>query len=85
MSEELPTRRFDLSGTDLDGRKVRFALGLARQLYRCPGCRESLDIGAEHLFVAIEEPDGERYHQHWHTDCGRRILRDTRGIRRIPL
>jgi len=83
MTEELPTRRYDLAGTDLDGRAVRVSLGLSRQLYRCPGCRDSLQIGAEHIILVLEEPDGARYHQHWHTACVASILRELQGVRRL--
>ncbi len=83
MSAGLPTRRFDIAATDLDGRSIRLSLGIAKQLYRCPGCRESLAIGAEHVIVAIAEPEGERYHQHWHSRCvAERLLRELRGSRR---
>lgn len=83
MSAGLPTARFDIVATDLDGRSVRLSRAIAKQLYRCPGCRESLAIGAEHVIVVIAEPDGERFHQHWHSDCvAERLLRELRGVRR---
>ena len=73
---DMPTRRTSISGTDLDGRPVKLSVGISRKLYRCPGCRESIEIGREHVIVEREEESGRSFHQHWHTDCARVIARE---------
>jgi hypothetical protein len=81
---ELPTRRSSLTGTDLDGNKLTLAFAIARKLYRCPGCRESVNVGAEHVVVARKDVTGEGYHQHWHRDCARTLVRTLKAARSIP-
>jgi hypothetical protein len=77
----LPGRRETISGTDLDGKAIELSFGISRQLYRCPGCREAIAIGSEHIIVRITEPDSTPYHQHWHRDCARQITRELRNVR----
>ena len=72
----LPSRRRPVRGNDLDGNEIELVLSIARKLYVCPGCRGSVEIGAEHVLVRRREPSGRRYHQHWHTDCARPLARE---------
>jgi uncharacterized membrane protein len=73
---DMPTRRRSVKGVDLDGRRVELSVGISRNLYRCPGCRESIEIGREHVIVDRDEESGRSFHQHWHTDCARVIGRE---------
>ncbi|MFN2488802.1 MAG: hypothetical protein ABR529_03500 [Actinomycetota bacterium] len=74
MSDDLPSRRKGIRGTDLDGNDVELSFGISKKLYRCPGCREYLPVGSEHVIARFREPSGAEYHQHWHSDCARRTL-----------
>ena len=77
----LPTRRKSVSGTDLDGRQLEFLLIVAKQLYRCPGCKGSIEVGSDHVLVKVmASPEGP-YHQHWHSDCARGLLRQLQDVR----
>jgi hypothetical protein len=80
----LPTRRHLLTGTDFDGNSVQLEFSISKQLYRCPGCRKSIPIGSEHVFVRITEPGVGSYHQHWHRECSRALARELRDIQRRP-
>ena len=82
--ENLPNRRESIEGETFDGAKLRLVHTIARKLYRCPGCHESVDIGAAHILVqylSAEPP----FHQHWHESCATdevvRELRSTRVVR----
>ena len=78
---ELPTRRNDVRGRDLEGRSVVLTFSISKKLYRCPGCGGSIEIGREHVIVRYPD-DG--YYQHWHAECARSVLRELRGAERIP-
>ncbi|HEX2050606.1 MAG TPA: hypothetical protein VHJ34_08240 [Actinomycetota bacterium] len=80
---ERPTRRVAVAGTDLDGRAIAMSATVARKLYRCPGCRGSIEVGAEHVLVRVSEPGGDSYHQHWHDDCAASIRRELTGARAV--
>ncbi len=69
----MPSRRSPVRGRDLDGDEVELSVGVARKLYFCPGCRERIEIGAEHVIV---DRSSMSHHQHWHTDCARPIARE---------
>lgn len=77
----LPTRRTSLGGTDLDGNDVVLSFTISRKLYRCPGCRNSIAIGTEHVLVRYAQPAGETYHQHWHFECASAVVRELRNLR----
>ena len=81
----LPTRRQSLVGTDFDDNTVELKHTISKQLYRCPGCRGPIEIGVEHVLVRIREADGSSYHQHWHRECTRPIIRELRGLRARPV
>ena len=84
VSPDLPSRRRSLRGRDLDGNEVELAFAVSRQLYRCPGCRGSIDVGREHIVVRRQDDSGH-YHQHWHRDCALgKVLREMRDIKEIP-
>ncbi len=82
----LPTRRRNVRGTDLDGNRAELAFAISKKLYRCPSCRSSIAIGTEHVVVRWDQPDGDRFHQHWHRDCVEsELLRNLRGIEVVRL
>jgi hypothetical protein len=66
--ENLPNRRQSIEGETYDGAAVRLAYTIARKLYRCPGCRESVEIGTAHTLVQYLSSDPP-FHQHWHRQC----------------
>ena len=83
--ENLPSRRASVRGVDLDGNAVTLAWAVSKQLYRCPGCREYLAVGSEHVVVRIAPQSGSSYHQHWHRACATRIRRELRSVRTVPV
>jgi hypothetical protein len=85
VTHQLPTRRQKIVGTDLDGNTLELIHSIAKKLYRCPGCRESIAIGAEHVLVRIAPPGEVPYHQHWHSECARAIMRELKNAARKPL
>lgn len=81
---ELPTRRLSVKGVDYDGNTIVLALVVAKKLYRCPGCGGDIDVGSDHVLVRVAKPAGESYHQHWHRDCARSLLREMKGSHSRP-
>ena len=79
--ERLPDKRHSIRGVDLDGATVWLSHSVATKLYRCPGCRQSLLIGTEHVLVRVVPVGGDARHQHWHTECARAIV--LRGLRAV--
>lgn len=85
MPTEMPTRRFNVLGTDLDGRRLELALSVSKQLYVCPSCGGHLQIGDEHVVVRVLGSGAGTYHQHWHSRCVRSaLLREMHGAKRVP-
>jgi hypothetical protein len=70
----LPTRRHPISGHDLDGNPITLKLIVSKQLYVCPGCKETVEIGKEH--VLVQRTGRDSFHQHWHTACAAAIARE---------
>ena len=84
MNESLPTRRQKLVGVDLDGNVVELSHSISKKLYRCPGCRESIPIGSDHVVLKLVPPGEEAYHQHWHRACVSSIIRELRNTTPRP-
>ena len=79
-----PSRRKSLHATDLDGNELIFAFSISRKLYRCPGCRESIEVGREHTLVKYLEGPAGTFHQHWHTECAaEHFKREVRNVKEI--
>jgi hypothetical protein len=77
----LVTRRQSLKALDLDGEPVTMSLVVAKKLYRCPGCRERMEVGSEHVLVRYEALSR---HQHWHQSCAAEMARrELRGLREV--
>ncbi|MBA3628845.1 MAG: hypothetical protein H0W55_04090 [Actinobacteria bacterium] len=79
----LPNRRLSLDGQDLDGRRLRLSWAIARQLYRCPGCGSTVEVGNEHVVVAYPGDDPPFY-QHWHRRCALALVRSMASVHTIP-
>ena len=78
----LPNRRQSLDGRDLDGRRLRLSWAIARQLYRCPGCGSTLEMGHKHIIVAYPGDDSP-YYQHWHRRCALALVRSMASVQII--
>ncbi|MDQ3662458.1 MAG: hypothetical protein M3454_15680 [Actinomycetota bacterium] len=77
----LVTRKQSLKATDLDGEPVELSLVVAKKLYRCPGCRERIEVGNDHVLVRYE---ALYRHQHWHQACAANMARrELRGLREV--
>ena len=85
-SETLPDSRTAIRGLTYEGEEIVLARAISRQLYRCPHCREAVDVGAEHVIVRYpQRPEAHRDHQHWHRHCvSDGLLRELRQVRRVP-
>ena len=81
----MPDRRHSLRAVDLDGRAVVLVASISKELYRCPGCGQSIPVGADHVIVEYPEEESPAYHQHWHRSCAQTgILRELRSLRKVP-
>jgi hypothetical protein len=78
----LPTRRDPVVGHDLDGEPITLKLIVSKQLYVCPGCRSTVEIGSEH--VLVQRRGADPHHQHWHTTCASAIAREMDIARNKP-
>jgi hypothetical protein len=84
VTQDLPNRRQSVEGETLDGDQVRLAHTIARKLYRCPGCGDSIEIGSAHTLVQYLAAESA-FHQHWHRGCAaREVLRDLKRSRVVP-
>jgi hypothetical protein len=82
--EKLPNRRQSLEGETYDGDTIRLSHTIARKLYRCPGCKQSVEIGSSHILVRYLSPD-PAFYQHWHRECAvRDVMRQLKTRRVIP-
>jgi hypothetical protein len=59
-----PTRRYSITGSDLDGNAVEISFAISRKLYACPACRKPIPIGSEHVVVQKRGPGAGEFHQH---------------------
>jgi hypothetical protein len=71
--DNTPNRRQSVEGETYDGAFIRLTYTIARKLYRCPGCRTSVEIGTAHTLVQHPSADPP-WHQHWHRECAARDL-----------
>ena len=87
MTEDssLPSRRHSLRGVDHDGHRVVLVVSISKELYRCPGCGDSIPVGTDHVIVEHPDEGPDTYHQHWHSACAREgIVRRLRSIHPVP-
>ena len=82
----LPDKRWSLRGLDDEGDEVWLIRGIARKLYRCPGCHGEIPIGSEHTVVQYVFKLGGTEHHHWHRRCGEELLiPQLRDLKRVPV
>lgn len=83
--QALPDRRMSIQGVTFEGERLRLSLSVAKKLYRCPGCRGSLAIGTDHVFVRYLDADPPYDHEHWHSGCAAsKLVRNLSSSTRIP-
>lgn len=84
--EGLPDKRWSLRGLTEGGDEAWLIRGIARKLYRCPGCQGEIPIGAEHTVVQYVFRLGGAEHHHWHRQCAEMLLiPDLRDVQRVPV
>lgn len=82
--EGLPDTRTSLRGHDFEGAEVWLIRGISQKLYRCPGCHQALEIGADHVIVQTVHRAGGTQHSHWHRTCVEdRLIHELRGLQPV--
>lgn len=85
MFEGEPSMRWSLRGYDDEGDEVWLIRGIARKLYRCPGCHGDVEVGSEHTIVQFVRRIGGADHHHWHRRCAEELLVPALAdLRRVP-
>jgi hypothetical protein len=80
-----PSMRWSLQGLTEEGDEAWLIRGIARKLYRCPGCHGDIGVGDEHTIVQFVRKLGGTDHHHWHRQCAEEILIPELGqLRRVP-
>jgi hypothetical protein len=80
-----PSMRWSLRGVTEEGDEAWLIRGIARKLYRCPGCHGEIEVGDEHTVVQFVRRLGGTDHHHWHRVCAEEILIPELGdLRRVP-
>lgn len=81
----LPSMRWSLRGANEEGDEVWLIRGIARKLYRCPGCHGEIEVGDEHTVVQFVRRLGGTDHHHWHRRCAEELLiGELVGLKRVP-
>lgn len=84
-SAGLPSTRWSLRGYDDEGNEAWLIRSIAQKLYRCPGCHDEIEIGADHTVVQYVLRLGGTEHHHWHRQCGEELLMPgLRNVKRVP-
>jgi len=80
-----PSIRWSLRGLNDEGDETWLIRGIARKLYRCPGCHGDIPVGEEHTVVQFVRRLGGTDHHHWHRRCAEELLiPELFGLRRVP-
>ena len=83
--QALPNRRTSIQGETYEGERIRLSLSVAKKLYRCPGCKQSLEIGTDHVFVKYLDADPPYDHEHWHSGCAEsKLIRNLASSSAVP-
>jgi hypothetical protein len=83
--EGLPSIRWSLTGLNEEGDETWLIRGIARKLYRCPGCYDDIPVGEEHTVVQFVRRLGGTDHHHWHRRCAEELLVPELGnLKRVP-
>ena len=69
-----PSTRWSLWGISEEGDETWLIRGIARKLYRCPGCHGDIPVGEEHTVVQFVRRLGGTDHHHWHRRCAEELL-----------
>jgi len=81
----LPNTRWSLRGLTEEGDEAWLIRGIARKLYRCPGCHGELEVGTEHTIVQYVRRLGGTDHHHWHRRCAEMLLiPELARLKRVP-
>lgn len=70
----LPNRRQSLTGYTADGDEIWIIRSISQKFYKCQGCYDSIEVGAEHVVVQYIGRLGGTEHSHWHQRCAEEIL-----------
>ena len=77
--------RWSLRGLTEEGDEAWLIRGIARKLYRCPGCHGDIPVGDEHTVVQYVRRLGGTDHHHWHRRCAEELLVPELGnLKRVP-
>ncbi len=80
----LPDRRTSLTGYTDEGDEIWIIRSISQKFYKCQGCYDSIEVGAEHVVVQYIGRMGGTEHSHWHRRCAEEILyNQTRGLRQV--
>ena len=83
--EGQPSIRWSLRGQTEEGDEAWLIRGIARKLYRCPGCHGEIEVGDEHVVVQYVRRLGGTDHHHWHRRCAEEILvGELLDLKRVP-
>ena len=69
-----PSIRWSLRGLTEEGDEAWLIRGIARKLYRCPGCHGDIEVGDQQTVVQFVRRLGGTDHHHWHRQCAEEIL-----------
>lgn len=70
----LPNRRQSLTGFTPEGDEIWIIRSISQKFYKCQGCYDSIEVGAEHVVVQYIARLGGTDHSHWHQRCAEEIL-----------
>lgn len=80
-----PSMRWSLRGLTDEGDEAWLIRGIARKLYRCPGCHGEIEVGDEHTIVQFVRRVGGTDHHHWHRRCAEELLMpELANLKRVP-
>ena len=80
-----PSMRWSLRGLNEEGDEVWLIRGIARKLYRCPGCHSEIEVGDEHTIVQYVRRTSGTDHHHWHRQCAEEwLIPELGNLRRVP-